>query len=155
MIIAEKYKNGIKFKEFYNPNNKEKIKENECIVEDKDFIFIVCDGEKIIIRGHFTEKEIQEYIQRGYSVFENEEFEWIEGETKHTQYNNNGKAELKTTEMLLVEEKEKKKNEILNLTPKEQAELTLNLNSEKESLELKLKDIDDADTINKVKSITK
>jgi hypothetical protein len=153
MVILNKNLKFVKW--FISKNEKPELKKDEFVEGDESVPFVFCQGEKIISMGHYAEDQIQNMVDNGYEMYDRDSFGWIDGETKHTQYNNNGQAELKTPEMLLAEEKEKKKSEILNLSPQKQTSLILNLNGEKEALELKLKEIDDADTINKIKNIKK
>lgn len=153
MVISDK---NLKFVKWFNSKSeKPKLKTGEFTEDDTAVPFVFCQNEKIICIGHYTENEIQEYLDLGYQMYDRDSFGWIDGETKHTQYNNSGKAKLKTAEMLLNEEKEKKKNEILNLTPQEQTALILNLNGEKDALEKKLNNIDELKSIDEIRSIKK
>jgi hypothetical protein len=153
MVILDK---NLKFVKWFNSKSDARgLKKGEFTEDDTAVPFVFCHGEKIVCMGHYIEKQIQDYLDLGYEMYDRDSFGWIDGETKHTQYNNNGKAKLKTAEMLLDEEKEKKKSEILNLTQQEQTALILNLNGEKETLKKKLKNIDDLKSIDEIKSIKK
>ncbi len=113
MVILDK---TLKFIKWFNSNDKASqiLNEGDFFETDEAVIFVVCKNEKIITMGHFTEKRILEYLDLEYSVIEKETFEWIEGESKNTQYNNNGKAGLKTQEMLNQEDIVKVQQQLLN-----------------------------------------
>jgi hypothetical protein len=132
MIILDK---NLKFVKWFNSKSDTiGLKKCEFTEDDTAVPFVFCQGEKIICMGHYSENQIQDYLDLGYEMHDRDSFCWIDGETKHTLYNNNGKAALKTGAMLLTEAKEKKLKEILNLKPEEQTALILNINEEKESL---------------------
>jgi hypothetical protein len=151
MLILDK---KLKFVKWHNPKDEiPKLKKDEFFEDDTAVSFVFCQGEKIICMGHYSEKQIQKMIDLGYEMYDRELFGWIDGETKHTQYNDNGMAKLKTSEMLFDEEKEKKRSEILNLTSQEQALLILNINGEKETLGQKLQNIDNAISIEELRGI--
>ncbi|HEY0088289.1 MAG TPA: hypothetical protein VGB37_05560 [Candidatus Lokiarchaeia archaeon] len=152
MIILDKNLNFVKW--FNSQKEKETLKKGEKEENDISIRFIFCQDEKIIAgRGHYSEDQIQNFLDLGYKMFTSEEFEWIEGENKQTLYNNNGKAVLKTKEMLLEEEKEKKKNKLLNLSAIKQTALILNFNGEKENLEEKIKKIENVKSIEALNNI--
>ena len=152
MVILDK---DLKFVKRFKAKDKdkEKLKEGERFEVDYSVPFVFCDGEKILCMGHYSEKFVQEMLDKGYEMYDRESFEWMDGEPRHLLYNDNGKKAFKTPAMLLVDAKERKKQEALMLEEDEQTRLILNANGEKENLEAILQEIDGAETIEELEEI--
>jgi hypothetical protein len=132
MIVLKKENNNYNFVKWFNSENEAPVlKSGEIIEKDEAMAFIFCENEKVITnKRHCNEKEIQEYINEGYQMYDFMSFDWIDDKTKHEVYNDNGKCALKTKKQVLLEEKEKKKKEIamelLKKYPEKQIDGTLN-----------------------------
>jgi hypothetical protein len=152
MVILDK---NFKFISWFNSKKETpEMKKGQIIENDISVAFVFCENEKIVFGpGHYEEDQIQDFLEKGYKMFSKSEFEWIEGETKHTLYNNNGKAYPKSEEMLLIEAKELKKKQVLRLPPEGQTLLILNNNGERESIENKIKSIEEANSIEELGNI--